>query len=90
MRVLLHPFTHSHLTLPVDRHGPQLRDGATTHLKNFNPEMFLSEGKTGTKNGTETEVYAIQKLPHLGNLYRLQTPTPDTIADTKKCLLTGA
>jgi hypothetical protein len=34
-----------------------------THLKIFNPELFLSKGKTGTKNGTETEEKAIQRLP---------------------------
>jgi hypothetical protein len=29
--------------------------GQPTNLKIFNPEMFLSKGRTGTKNGTETE-----------------------------------
>jgi hypothetical protein len=29
--------------------------GLPTHLKIVNPGMFLSKGKTGLKNGTETE-----------------------------------
>ena len=49
--------------------------GLPTHLKVFNAEMFLSKGRTGTKNGTETEGRAIQGLPHLGihNVCRHQT-----------------
>jgi hypothetical protein len=35
-------------------------------LKNINPEIFLSKGEAGTKNGSETEGKAIQRLPHLG------------------------
>ena len=35
-------------------------------LKNFNPKMLLHKGETETKNGTETEGKAIQRLPHLG------------------------
>jgi hypothetical protein len=31
----------------------------STHLKVFNPEIFLSKRKTGTKNGAETEGGAI-------------------------------
>jgi len=37
-----------------------------THLKVFNPEMFLSKGRTGTRNEAETERRAIQGLPYLG------------------------
>jgi hypothetical protein len=40
--------------------------GSPTHIKNFNPEMFLSKGKTVTKNETETEGKSIQRLHHLG------------------------
>jgi hypothetical protein len=40
--------------------------GSSTQLKNFNPEMFLSKGKTGTKNGTENEGKANQRQAHLG------------------------
>jgi len=39
----------------MDRHGPRLRDGATHHLKNTNPEYLLSKGNAGTKNRAETE-----------------------------------
>jgi hypothetical protein len=34
--------------------------GPPTHLKNFNPELFLPRGKTGTKYGTENEEKATQ------------------------------
>jgi hypothetical protein len=61
--------------------------GPPTHLKNINPELLLSKGNT--KNGAETEGKAIQRLPHLG-LYHMQPPNPDSIADAKKHLLTGA
>jgi hypothetical protein len=55
------------------------------HLNNkFNPEIFLSKEKTGTKNGTKSKGKAIQRLPHL------QTPNSGTIANSKKHLLTGA
>ena len=40
--------------------------GPPTHLKNINPEFFLSKGNEGTKSGTETEGKAIQRLLHLG------------------------
>jgi hypothetical protein len=40
----------------------------------FNPGMFLSKEKTGTKYGTETEEKAIQRLPHLGWYF----PSADT------------
>ena len=50
---------------------------------------FLS-GNAGTKSGAETEGKAILRLPHLGDPSHLLTPNPDTIADAKKCLLTGA
>jgi hypothetical protein len=45
--------------------------GPATHLKIFNPEMFLSKRKTGTKNGTKTEGKAGQwwhtpLIPELG------------------------
>ena len=46
------------------RHCPRL--GPPTLLKNFNPELFLSKGSTGTKSGTETEGKVIQRLPHQG------------------------
>jgi hypothetical protein len=37
--------------------------GPPTHLKIFNPELFLSKGNLGTKSGADTEGKAIQKLP---------------------------
>jgi hypothetical protein len=43
-----------------------MKDWATHHLKNNNPEFLLSKGNTGTKNGAETKGKAIQRLPHLG------------------------
>jgi hypothetical protein len=46
------------------------------HLKKFNPELFLSKGKT-EKTGTETEGKTIQRLSHLGihPICRHQTQT---------------
>jgi hypothetical protein len=40
--------------------------GPPTHLKYFNPELFLSKGNAETKSGAKTEGKAIQRLPHLG------------------------
>jgi hypothetical protein len=53
---------------PIQKLGMALplRDGATHHLQNFNPELLLSKGNTGTKSGTETEGKATQRLPNLG------------------------
>jgi hypothetical protein len=34
-----------------------------THLKNINPEFFLSKGNARTKSGTETKGKAIQRMP---------------------------
>jgi hypothetical protein len=61
----------------VNRHSCQLKDGASHASQNIIPEMFLSKGKTETKNGTETGGKAIQRLPHLGihPICRHQTPT---------------
>jgi hypothetical protein len=36
-----------------------------SHLKIFNPELFLSGGNGGTKIGVETEGKTTQLLPHL-------------------------
>jgi hypothetical protein len=40
--------------------------GPPKDLKIFNLEMFLFKGKTETKNGTEIEENATQRLFHLG------------------------
>jgi hypothetical protein len=60
-----------------------------TYLQNYNPELLLSKGNTGATSGAETEGKAIQTAPP-GDLSHMQTPNPDSIADDKKCLLTGA
>jgi hypothetical protein len=39
--------------------------GPPTHLKVFNPEIFLSKGRTRTTNGAEIKGRAIQGLPFL-------------------------
>jgi hypothetical protein len=51
--------------------------GPPTNLKIFNPELLLSKGNAGTKNGAETEGNIIQKLPYLDihSICRHQTPT---------------
>jgi hypothetical protein len=69
-------------TISRGRHGSRLREGPPTHLKNINTEYFLSKGNAGTKSGTET---APSRDPS-----HMKIPNPDTIADAKKRLLTGA
>jgi len=53
-------------------------------------KIFIG-GNTETKFGAETEGKSIHILPHLGTqpIY-IQPPNPENIADTKKCMLTGA
>ena len=70
--------------------APSCGMGPPTHLKDFNPDLFLSKENTRTKSGTETEGKAIQSLTNLGDPSYLQTPNSDTIADAKNCLLTRA
>jgi len=65
-----------------------LRDGATTHFENIDIELLLCKGNTETKNGAETKGKVIQKVPHLG-IHSMQLPDLDTMADSKKYLLTG-
>jgi hypothetical protein len=62
----------------------------------FNPstweaKLLLSKGNTGTKCGAETKGKVTHRLPHLGihPIYGHQTLYTDTIADAKKCVLTG-
>jgi hypothetical protein len=50
---------------------------------------ILMGGNTKTKCGTETEGKDIQRLT-TWDLSHIQTSIPDTIVDSKKCLLTGA
>jgi hypothetical protein len=52
--------------LPVHRAWPpnERKMGSPTHLKVFNPDIFLSKGKTG-KKGVEIEGRAIWGLSHL-------------------------
>jgi hypothetical protein len=59
------------------------------HLQNFNGELLLSKGNTGTKSGAETEGKAIQRLrPTWESIPHADTKA-DTTGDAKKCLLTG-
>jgi hypothetical protein len=53
--------------LPVDRHSPWSRDGATHPSQClFNPEMFLSKGSTGQKMKQNLNEGPIRDRPHLG------------------------
>ena len=61
-----------------------------THLQNFNLEFLLSKENIGTKSGAETERKGHPETAPPGDPSHTQTPNPDTIADAKKCLLTGA
>jgi len=58
-----------------------------TLLKHVNPEFLLSRGNVRAKSEAESEGKAIVML-YLG-IHTMES-NPDTIADAKKCLLTGA
>ena len=47
----------------------------------------MSKGNTGAKSGAETDQ---PETAPPGDPSHMQPPNPDTIADVKKCLLTGA
>jgi hypothetical protein len=51
---------------------------------------ILIVGNIKTKCGAETEGKAMQRLPHLGIHPIYSQQNPDTIVNTKNCLLTGA
>jgi hypothetical protein len=53
--------------------------------QNFNPELLLSKGNTGTKSGINTEGKAIQRLPHL----RIHPICSHTTAAVKQCSFGG-
>ena len=60
-----------------------------TDLKNFNLDLFLSKGRTGTKTGAETEERAIQEQASLDPSHQ-QTSKTYSIVDDKMCLYKGA
>ena len=60
----------------------QLRDGAPTHLKNFNPEGLLSKGNTGTKSGAETEGKTWGSIPHADTKPRHYYGCQEVLADS--------
>jgi hypothetical protein len=61
-----------------------------THLKVFNPEMFLSKGKIETKKWNRHRRKGHPETAPPRDSSYLQTSNPDTILDAKKCLLIGA
>jgi hypothetical protein len=74
---------------------PGCRMGPPTLIKNFNPELLLSKGNTGTKSGgAETEGRTIQRLSHLGihPIFRHQTQSLLLMPRSAwyKCLLRGS
>ena len=62
--------------------------GPPAHLKYFNPELFLSNGKTGPKMNKDWMKFHSETVPLRDPSY-LQTTNPDAIADAKKSLMTG-
>jgi hypothetical protein len=50
---------------------------------------ILMRANMKTKCGAETGEKAIQRMPHLGIHSICSCQTQDTIADARKCLLTG-
>jgi hypothetical protein len=63
--------------------------GLPTHLKFFKPEMFLSKENEGTKIDQRLKERPSKTAPPR-DIPCLQTPSLNTFADTKKCLLTNA
>ena len=59
---------------PVGRHDLHLRDGSPTHLKIFNPELFLSKGNIGLKKLPEDCFILFQWEGMCLFLCRLDTP----------------
>jgi hypothetical protein len=47
--------------------------GPSIYLKKFDPQLFLSKGNAGTKNGAETEGRATQRPTILGPIPGLDT-----------------
>jgi hypothetical protein len=62
-----------------------------THLKSFDPELFLSKGNAGTKNGVETEGKTIQRPAHLGihflHIHQNYCGCQDVVEDRSLALL---
>ena len=63
--------------------------GRRHQLKNINPEFLLPKRKAGTEWTRNSRKGHPETAPP-GDPSHMQTPNPDTIADAKKCLLTGA
>jgi hypothetical protein len=62
---------------------PGRERGPPTTSKFFHPEMFLSKGRTGTKNGAETE--PTTNDPTWGYIMSADTK-PNTVAGVKRPL----
>jgi hypothetical protein len=59
------------------------------HLKNFNPEMFLSKEQTGIKNGSVAEGRTMWRLPFPPISIPSSDTKPHTVAGAKRHLLSG-
>jgi hypothetical protein len=56
------------------------------HLKNINPDFFLSKECAGTMSGVETQRKDIQRLPHLGIYPFCRHQTQTLTADVKNLM----
>ena len=77
------------IVLQIDRHCPNWGMRSPTHLKTFNPEVFLSKERDKKKWNREWKNSLPETTPFRDPSH-LQTPNSDTITDAKKHLLTGA
>ena len=59
------------------------------HLKNFNPEMFLSKEQTGIKNGSVAEGRTMWRSPPPPISILSADTKPHTVAGAKRHLLSG-
>ena len=62
--------------------------GPHTHLKIFNPEMFLFKGRRETKMEQRLKEKPYRDYPTWESILSADTK-PDTVAMAKRCLLTG-
>jgi hypothetical protein len=79
-------FSPTPFILPCPVH---YRMGPPTLLKVFNPEMFLSKGKIWTKIWNRNWRKGHQGTVSPGDLSCVQTPNPDTVVISQRCLMTG-
>jgi len=83
-------FNKGEMELPVNRHGPHLRQEDTYTPSNiFKPELFLFKGNAGERIEQRLKESPSSDRPNLGNIHAC-TPNPDTITDAILYLQAGS